>query len=203
MWTHPTAPPFRLVLLLLGSVVTGACTGFIQSPPTVPPNARSAPCPTILPIARTGCPGIAIPNPQLVCGGDGTMSIATNPVGTGGTRFVVRLQDESNLSGTVTPSNGFCAPGISVGVGITFGVVYTGDQGTEPAAGGGTIPCITRSRTQFTQYMTSDPVLAIAEDTIKGEIHGALDRAVINSIFVAAGAPPLPGRCARWQPMSL
>lgn len=52
-----------------------------------------------------------------------------------------------------------------------------------------------------TQYMTSDPVLAIAEDPIKGALHDTLDRAIINSVFGTAGSPPLPGRCARWRPM--
>lgn len=129
------------------------------------------------------------------------MSVATSPVGSGGTRFIMRLRDDSVLTGTVTPYNGFCAPGIPIGVRIALGVVYTGDQGTEPAAGGGTVPCIVTSRAQFTQYSTSDPVLSIGEDAIKGELHAMLDRAVINSVFGTPGSPALPGRCARWRPM--
>lgn len=188
-------------LVVWGSLGLAACTGVIQPPAVTPPTATSVSCPTIPPIARTGCPGLAIPDPALTCGGDGTMAVDLSPVGSGGTRFIVRLRDESLFTGTVTPFNGFCVAGVSVRVGVTLGVLYTGDQGTEPAAGGGTIPCIVTSRAQFTQYLTSDPVLAIAEDPIKGALHETLDRVIINSVFGTAGSPPLPGRCARWRPM--
>lgn len=56
-------------------------------------------------------------------------------------------------------------------------------------------------RTSFDRAGTEDPVLAIAEDPIKGALHETLDRAIINSVFGTAGSPPLPGRCARWRPM--
>jgi hypothetical protein len=185
----------------VGLAILSACTGYIESPPSVPANALGVACPTIAPVSRTGCPGVSIAGPSLTCGGDGRMTVATSPVGSGGTRFVVRLQDDSVFRGTVTPFDGVCKPGIPVPITVNLGVVYTGDQGTEPAAGGGTIPCIVRSKAQFTQFSTADPIINLFEQPVKDMLHGTFDNVVINQVFVSPGTPPLPGRCARWRPL--
>ena len=126
---------------------------------------------------------------------------SASPSGSSGTRIEVQLSNGSTYSGTVYPVNAVGLEGIGVPITITFGVTYTGDQGTEPTAAGPTRPCIVQSKAVWSQFQTSDPVINIFEGMVKDQIHVVLDNTVINSIFTSGGASTVPVRCARWRVM--
>ena len=180
------------------------CTGTFSSPSVALPTGVGVACPAISPLARTGCPGLSIASPNLTCGGDGKMTVALSTITGGGTRFVVQLPNGSVFTGTSTRINAVCEPGIPSQISAKLGVVYTGDQETETAANGTTSPCIVRSKAEFTQFETQDPLLSYFVLSFQDRVHQAIDDAVINQVFVTQlfvtpGPSSLPGRCARWS----
>lgn len=190
---------------LLVTLLTSGCTGYISTP--VPPSANSPAmidCPLLGPkIPRSACPGVRLNNVALTCGGTGKVPVTITTTPGGATRFAGTLADGSVATGAATPIDGRCFDGFTVQIGITFGVLYTADQGLEttgPTAGSA---CIVRSRADFTQYVTLDPILVHpgVEDWIKDKVHQALDTRLIAAFFQTSGAPALPGRCVRWRPL--
>lgn len=196
--TFVRAFSFCMALFLAG------CTGQIISPstpqPPAPGGAGGFACPAI-PSTIGTCAGGRLLRASLTCGGDGLMRVATSTIPGGGTRFIIQLQNDTVFRGEViTPDPGCWIQGGAV-MSVFFGATYTGDQGTEPVGDGTTRPCIVQSKVVYSQFRFGDPIFSPWEGTLKGELHLAIDRAAINQIFVAAGAPPLPGRCARWRQM--
>jgi hypothetical protein len=192
-----------IALVAMGLAALAGCTGSMSPTSVAPPTGVGVACPTIAPLARAGCPGLSIASPNLTCGGDGKMTVALSTITGGGTRFVVQLPNGSAFTGTSTHYNAVCEPGIPRQTSAKLGVVYTGDQETETAANGTTRPCIVRSKAEFTQFETQDPVLSYFVLSFRDRVHEAIDDAVINQVFVtqlfvAPGSSSLPGRCARW-----
>ena len=193
MGTKNFSSAFAVVILPLAV----SCAG--SQPPRDQPAVNGAfmSCPVPnTEIPRAGCPGIRIANARLVCGGDGKLEIqTTSDPRSGSARFVVQLKNQSNFSGTFYPVNPLCMEGLGVPTNFSFGVTYTGDQGTEPVAGG-TQACIVRSKAVFSQLDTPDPILSLNKGDIEVQLHQVLDQAVISTVFGTGGAPL--GRCARW-----
>jgi hypothetical protein len=188
------------VTLLSTVSVLAACPPAPGPPPPAPPGSAGVACPSVpAAVPSSGPNSVRIAGASLTCGGNGSMAVATSPSGSSGTRFEVQLSNGSVYSGTFYPVNGLNLEGIGVPITITFGVTYTGDQGTEPTAAGPTRPCIVQSGAVWSQFSTSDPIINIMEATVKAQIHGVLDDTVINQIFLPAGSSPVPGRCARWR----
>jgi hypothetical protein len=194
-------------LSMVAAAALSGCTGTapIQPPtpqPGAPAGAAFFACPTV-PAASIPAPGVCntvrIADATLTCGGNGQLAVATSPVGTGGTRFEAQIANFSVYSATVFPINHTCFEGIGVPIRVTFGVTYTGDQGTELTAAGATRPCIVQSSANFSQFSTPDPIISIGESIVKDQIHATLDNAVINMVFLPAGSSAVPGRCARWR----
>jgi hypothetical protein len=184
----------------VGLVALAGCTGSMSPPSGAPSKGVGVACPTISPLARTGCPGLSVASPNLTCGGDGKMTVASSTITGGGTRFFVQVPNGSVFTGTSYRINAICEPGIPHKTGAKLGVVYTGDQETETEANGTTRPCIVRSKAEFTQFETQDPLLSFTVvESFKDGVHQAIDDAVINQVFVTPGSSSLPGRCARWR----
>ena len=180
----------------VGLVALAGCTGSMSPPSGVP--SKGVACPTISPLARTGCPGLSIESPNLTCGGDGKMTVASSTITGGGTRFFVQVPNGSVFTGTSYRINAICEPGLPHQTGAKLGVMYTGDLETETEANGITRPCIVRSKAEFTQFETQDPLLSYVVLAFKDGVHQAIDDAVINQVFVTPGSSSLPGRCARF-----
>ena len=177
------------------------CTGQIISPtPSPGPLPLAGRCP-VLPtsIPRAACPGARFDNVVLTCGGNGQISYSLATVSGGAQRITVIVPDGSVLQASGTPINPLCFDGLTVQIGITFGVTYTGDQGVETGGATPGAPCIVRSRAVFTQFATADPLLSVpeAQQLVKDKIHEAIDTAAIETVFRPVSAPS-PARCARW-----
>lgn len=194
-------PAAMAVLLALAG-----CTGQIVSP-TPPPAPGPLPlagaCP-VLPasIPRAACPGVRFDNVSLTCGGNGRISYGVATVSGGAQRISVIVPDGSVLRASGTPVNPVCFDGLTVQIGITFGVSYTGDQGVETSGATPGVPCIVRSKADFTQFATADPLLQLpdAQKLVKDKVHEAIDTAAIEAVFRPTSAAA-PARCARWQPL--
>jgi hypothetical protein len=201
-------------IALLGIAVAG-CTGNIIPPtsttqPGDPAGVTLQTCPVLptTPITMQGCddasPGLILTGPTLACGGDGKMHVATSSPGSGATRFTVVLQNVSSFAGEIAsllPKVGgsTCPVGPNLSpFKVEFALTYTGDQGVEV---GTSTACMFQSKVDFTSFKIDQELLQPFDGTVKDEIHKALDNAVINAIFVPAGAPSRPGRCARWHMM--
>jgi hypothetical protein len=191
---RPLATFSRLPALVAGVVLLTSCVGTISTP--LPPSSTtptSFTCPMlpqtiVAPFASNNCAGVRLNNAKLVCaGGALPLSLATTPGGA--TRIDATLADGSVLTATATPVDGRCFDGIPIQIGITTGLRYTAEQGQEitgPSAGSA---CIVRSRADFSQYVTSDPLLVHpgVEDILKNQIHRQLDTQFVSR------------RCDRWR----
>lgn len=186
----------KLTVIALASAVTAGCTGYISTPSPPNPGGTAMACP-VLPtminatISSATCAGVRLTNVALACGGAGTVPFSLSTTQGGATLIDATLANGSVLTATATPVDGRCFDGIPVNIGITVGLRYTAEQGQEttgPTAGAG---CIVRSRADFTQYVTNDPLLVHpgVEDLLKGEIHKILDTQIV------------PARCVRWRPL--
>lgn len=139
---------------------------------------------------------VRLHNPTLFCArGEPLPYDATTQPG-GGLRIHLVIPDATIFETSATPMDARCFDGIAVTIHITFGVDYTALQGTEPV-GTTTSPCIVRSKAVFTSFSTTDPLVDIGFVTniVKDLLHGALDDAVMTSVFGKGG------RCARWTPL--
>jgi hypothetical protein len=188
------------------------CTGNIVTPsqPGDPSGVTLRDCPVVSssPITIQPCTwasgGLVLNSPKLFCGGDNKMHLATSSPGSGATRFTVVFQGNSSFSGEVasTVLNIVLSTCVSVlnltPLEIEFALTYTGDQGVEP---GTATACMFRSKVDYTNFQIDQDVAQPFDGTLKDELHKALDDAIINSVFVPAGAPRRAGRCARWRPM--
>ncbi len=183
-----------LPILAVGVVPLTGCEGTISSPmppTTVTPSSFTCPVlpQTIMaPLVANQCAGVRLTNVNLVCaGGRLPLSLSTTPGGA--TRIDATLADGSVLTATATPVDGRCFDGIPIQIGITTGLRYAAEQGVEttgPLAGSG---CIVRSRADFSQFLTSDPLLIHpgVEDIIKDQTYRLLDTQLV------------PRRCDRWR----
>lgn len=182
--------------LAVVTVLLSGCTGYISTPLPASPNPPVAfPCP-VLPttivatIAPTTCAGVRLTGVSLTCAG-GTLPVSLSTTPGGATRIDATLADGSVVRATAIPVDGRCFDGIPIQIGITVGVRYTAEQGVEttgPTTGAG---CIVRSRADFSQYQTSDPLLVHpgVEQLLKDFVHQDLDTRFV------------PGRCVRWRPL--
>jgi hypothetical protein len=77
---------------------------------------------------------------------------------------------------------------------------YIGDVRQPPP---GAPFCISSSKVSFPQWGISDPLIATLGDSpLKGNIHLALDQAVIDPLNAALGLPAgMPPHCKNWQQM--
>lgn len=183
--------------------------GPTQTPPSTPAPAgmpTSLACPVLPPMFRTGCPGADLTAMTLTCAG-GAPTITTGPIPppSGGTRVGVVLPNGSTIKTTVNAvSPNLTGPCVAVTpsntITIMFGVAYVGDLGSVAAAPGVTaIPfCISRSKANFTQFATGDPLATVFQDPLKAQIHLEIDRAVIQTLSGAAAPTP---RCPFWRQM--
>jgi hypothetical protein len=200
--THARWSPRSKITLALGiTLLVAGCTGNISTPIPPGPNAASVGCP-LLPatIPRTACPGVRFTSVLLTCGGTGMLPASLSTAPGGATRIAATLADGSVLTGSGTPVNPACFDGVTVQIGVTLGVIYTADQGMETTGPSAGTACIVRSRADFTQFVTTDPLLAHpgVEQAVKERIHAEIDTRVIAGIFRAVGATT-PARCARWR----
>jgi hypothetical protein len=192
--TRRLALASRLPALAAAGVLLTGCVGTISTP--LPPSTTTLTaftCPTLeptimLPFASNSCAGVRLNNAQLVCTG-GTLPLSLTTTPGGATRVDATLADGSVLTATATPVDGRCFDGIPIQVGITTGLRYVGEAGVEttgPLSGSG---CIVRSRADFSQYVTSDPLLVHPgiEDMIKDQVHRKLDTQLVSR------------RCDRWR----
>ncbi len=187
------------------TLLVSGCAGYITTPipaSTNPPGFIA--CPVLGPtIPQSGCPGLRLNNVLLTCAGNGGLSYTLSTTQGGGTRITATLTDGSVFTASATPVDGRCFDGLTVQVGITLGVIYTADVGVEntgPTAG---TACIVRSRANFTQFITADPLLLNpgVEQLVKDKLHEQFDTRIISLLFRASGAPASPARCARWRPL--
>ena len=194
----------RLSIALFALIVgVAGCDGVITTPkpdPTPLTNPNPYACPRIDP-SQGACSGVHFLQASLTCGGSGKLSIAINTAAGGAQRFTVGLQNGSRFSGKlITPDPG-CWIKDGAMMAIVFGLTYTGDQGLET---GTTTQCIVQSKVDFTNF-AFDPLdvgsIPGAESAAKNQVHQAIDKAVINTLFAPQGGTPLPGRCARWRQM--
>ena len=200
----------------LPSVLTATSIGatllFSGCPPPPPPATPATPsptsslaldCPPLGPtIPRQGCPGVRLENITFTCAGTGRIPYSITTAPGGAQRYTATLADGSVITTKATPVDGRCFDGIPVNIGVTLGVVYTGDQGVETAGGSTGSPCITQSKADFTQFVTNDPLLNHpgVQQAVKDLIHGQLDNKLIEGLFRPVSATN-PARCARWRPM--
>jgi hypothetical protein len=180
------------------------CTGQIISPstpsPAAPAGSTGFACPAI-PSTIGTCAAGRLLRASLTCGGDGLMQVALSPTPGGGTRFNIQFKNDTTFRGTVITPDPGCWIQDGAVMTVFFGATYTGDQGTETAPDGTTRPCIVQSKVVYSQFRFGDPIFSPWEESVKNELHLSFDRAAINQIFVTAGGPALPGRCARWRQM--
>jgi hypothetical protein len=128
------------------------------------------------------------------------MKAAISSTPGGATRFTVQLTNGSRFQGTLIHNDPPCNIKDGTDADFTFGVVYTADQGVETADGSRT-PCIVQSKTVYSSFNFDLVLMAPHEGFVKARLHEVFDRELINSIFVARGGTPLPGRCQRWRVM--
>lgn len=190
----------KVVVLAVLATSSIGCDGAIQSPVPGQPGLASVTkdCPEPdETIPRTGCPGFHLNFVKLTCGGDGKVAVSQGKDAGSATRIEVRIADDSVFTAQARPINPACVDGIPIDIGITLGVIYTANQGTEPL-GSSTVNCITRSHLFTTQFITKDPLIANfpgIQLAIENELHQLLDREVA-AIFGGTG------RCARWVPLT-
>lgn len=191
---QPALPSRQPTLIASVVLLASACVGNITTPlPPSPTAPTSFSCP-VLPstmmvnLPANTCAGVRLSNLNLACaGGVLPLSLSTTPGGA--TRIDATLADGSVLTGTATPVDIRCFDGISVQIGITTGLRYTGEQGQETTGPSTGSACIVRSRANFSQFVTTDPVLIHpgVEDAVKDQIHQLLDTQLA------------PRRCNRWR----
>jgi hypothetical protein len=191
----PSAIVFRQTAMIASVVLlASACVGNITTPlPPSPTASTSFSCP-VLPstmmvnLPTNTCAGVRLSNLNLACSG-GVLPLSLSTIAGGATRIDARLADGSLVTATATPVDIRCFDGISVQIGITIGLRYTGDLGQETTGPSTGSACIVRSRATFSQFVTADPVLIHpgVEDAIKDQIHQLLDTQLA------------PRRCNRWQ----
>ncbi len=186
----------KLTVMTLASAVAGGCTGNISTPSPPTPGGAAMPCPVLpatlnVPITPGMCAGVRLANVALACGGAGNVPFSLSTTPGGATLIDATLANGSVVTTTATPVDGRCFDGISVNIGITVGLRYTAEQGQETSGPTSGAACIVRSRADFTQYVTNDPLLIHpgVEDLLKGEIHKILDTQIV------------PARCVRWRPL--
>jgi hypothetical protein len=133
------------------------------------------------------------------------MHIATASPGNGASRFIVVFQNVSAFAGEIaaTPPNTggpVCPPDTTnlSPLKVDFALTYTGDQGVEA---GTAVACMFASKVVYTSFRIEQELLSPFEGVLKDELLKTLDKVVINKIFVPAGSPSIPGRCARWRMM--
>ena len=181
-------------ILAVGVLALTSCEGTISTPlppTTVTPSSLTCPVlpQTIMaPLAANQCAGVRLTNVNLVCAG-GQLPLSLNTTPGGATRIDATLADGSVLTATATPVDGRCFDGFPIQIGITTGLRYAAEQGVEttgPLAGSG---CIVRSRADFSQFLTADPLLLHPgiEDELKNQVHRLLDTQLV------------PRRCDRWR----
>ena len=190
------------VALFANSCPPGGSGGGANPTPTPTPSAAAIPCPAIGPsIPRNACPGARFENVMLTCAGTGKIpfSLTTDPRG-GATIVDATLANGSTITGTGIPINPVCFDGIPVNIGVTLGLNYKAEIGdeTQPAATP-PVQCIVRSKADFTQFATNDPLLNLpgVQDLVKGLVHEELDKKVIG--LVRPASVTAPARCARWR----
>ena len=195
-----------LAATLIGiTLLLSGCDGTITTPvtPTTTPSSLALDCPALGPtIPRAGCPGVRLENVTFTCAGTGKIPYSVTTTPGGAQRFVATLADNSVITATGIPIDGRCFDGIPVKIGITTGLVYTGDQGVENTGPSSGSPCIVQSRANFTQFVTTDPLLIHPgiQQAVKDLVHAQIDTKVIEGIFRPTTAAA-PARCARWRPL--
>ena len=191
---QPVLRSRRPVLLTSVVLLASACVGNITTPLPPNPNApTSSSCPTFPPtlmvnLPTNTCAGVRLNNLTLACAG-GVLPLSLSTTAGSATRIDATLADGSVLTGTATPVDIRCFDGFPVQIGITTGLRYVGEQGQETTGPSTGSACIVRSRVNFTQFVTTDPVLIHpgVEDAVKDQIHQLLDTQLA------------PRRCNRWR----
>lgn len=184
----------RVSAVLLMVLGCSGQAGNLPSNPPPPVGAKAFDCP-VIPETLGSCGDVHLLKAALACGGDGKMPIAHQSLTGGGLRINAQLQNGSHLRGMVLTPTAGCG-GYGAIMGVTFGVVYTGEQGVEPDTN--STPCMIRSKMDYSQFQLDDPVtFGVWESNIKDKMHLAFDQAVMNYLFSGTGAF-LP-RCSRWK----
>jgi hypothetical protein len=204
----------NLAMLFLFLTSCNLGEGEIQppNPPTTTPRPPdlSLACPvpnSLIRIPATGCDfvGVRLNNVTLTCGGDGKLPIRLSTPPGAETRYMVTLVDGSLLTTSATPFNSFCWDGITVQIGITLGLEYTGDVRTESTGPGAGKACISRSKVVITQFLTSDPLLSLPgiqqllKNSLSADLLQKFDTQIMDSIYRTPGDPPLPVRCVQYK----
>lgn len=203
----------KLLSLLFAPFLLAACGSVSPDPP-----AQGSPsglcCPVIGPTLGT-CSGGRIVRAAMLCGGPKQLiqcggqsaptlqETAKFSVGTapgGATRFNIQFMNGSRFQGSMISPDPACAISNGTDIDFTFGLVYTGDQGTE-TVNGATSPCITQSKVVYSSFNFDLVGNFIHEGAMKDRMHTTLDTQVINQLFVPSGGTPLAGRCMRWRQM--
>ncbi len=180
------------------------CGGSTTTPPVPPPtNAPAAfACPATLPNIRTGCPGLDVTSLKMVCT-SATSTTGPVPPPSTGSRIGVTIGNFTTINGVATPIGPTlpCGPNgmPSNGITVTLGAAYVADFGS-PAVGAAF--CLARSKTTYTQWGISDPLVAVFDSELKSRVHLALDQTIVDQLNSALGLPAgLAPRCANWRQM--
>jgi hypothetical protein len=189
-----------MVLALAIALSASACSGASNATvtqgggPGPPADAASFACPvppTTIPSA--GCNSVTLNEVKLTCGGTGRVPFTVTQTRGGADRFEIFLADGTLFTTKATPVNGLCWDGLPIQIGITLGLVYTGEVGLEIGTGAS---CVIQSRVTYTQFSTADPLIALVpgvEGIVKDRLHELLDKELIGSLGGNLG------RCARWR----
>jgi len=97
----------------------------------------------------------------------------------------------------ISPDPG-CIISDGTDIDFTFGLLYTGDQGEEPAGDGSgrMVPCITQSKVDWSSFNFDLVGNFIHEGRMKDTMHTTLDSSIMSNVFGRTTS-----RCARWRQM--
>ncbi len=184
----------RFPLAMPGAAIVlsrpAGCTGNIIDPTptlTLTPMAGHRACPTTIPDQPTNqCSRLK--NLYLTCGGDGMLHSSVSGGSGSAITLGASLDEGSVLSAVLAVAN--CQGG------PREGVTYSG-QASTPAFGP---PCISQSKTVYSQFRFGNPLYAGFEGLAKGKLHETLDEQALSAFVDQVGlAKPATPRCSFWR----